>query len=213
MLQFLGVLEPSKKHHATTTPAVNAASRGPDRLTWPHDRREPTVSSVSKRTATLPDFHCRLLGYSVGWRTLGHGPCPKQRYVLGERSDEGRSKVELAKSYLRGPLKPVAHQKKWAEFVRTAGYDWPHVLVALDTAADRRSVQASLPKWIANSWTQPGDLGLSVHGQFDGPGACLSCLYLLTQPALKAGNRFCICEDSDYLTAYRAKYGADRARK
>lgn len=34
----------------------------------------------------------------------------------------------------------------------------------------------------------------------------------LTQPALKAGNGFCICEDSDYLTAYRAKYGADRAR-
>jgi E2/UBC family protein C/ThiF family protein len=101
-----------------------------------------------------------------------------QRYVLGERSDEGRSKVELAKSYLRGPLKPMPHQKAWAEFVRTAGYDWPHVLVALDTAADRRSVQASLPKWIANSWTQPGDLGLSVHGPFDGPGACLSCLYL-----------------------------------
>src|SRR5882757_3748387 len=67
---FLAFLEPSKKQCVTTTRAVNAASRGPDRLTWPHDRREPTVSSVSKRTATLPDFHCRLLGYSVGWRTL-----------------------------------------------------------------------------------------------------------------------------------------------
>src|SRR6266403_734495 len=72
------------------------------------------------------------------------------------------------------PTEAGGAPEKVAEFVRTAGYDWPHVLVALDTAADRRSVQASLPKWIANSWTQPGDLGLSVHGQFDGPGACLS---------------------------------------
>lgn len=101
-----------------------------------------------------------------------------QRYVLGERSDEGRTKVELAKSHLRGLVKPIPHQKEWAEFVQAAGYNWPHVLVALDTAADRRSVQAALPKWIANSWTQPGDLGLSVHGRFDGGGACLSCLYL-----------------------------------
>lgn len=104
-----------------------------------------------------------------------------QRYVLAERSDEGRSKVHLAESHLRGALKPVLHQQDWAGFVSAGGYVWPSVLVALDTAAARRSVQASLPKWIANSWTQPGDLGLSTHGPFNGSGACLSCLYLPTR--------------------------------
>lgn len=101
-----------------------------------------------------------------------------QRYVLGERSDEGRAKTDLAKRHLLGTLEPEVHQQKWAEFVEVAGYEWPHVLVALDSAADRRAVQASLPNWIANAWTQPGDLGLSVHNQFEGPGACLACLYL-----------------------------------
>jgi hypothetical protein len=52
------------------------------------------------------------------------------------------------------------------------------VLVALDSAADRRTVQASLPEWIVNAWTQPGDLGVSIHGRFSGVGACLNCLYL-----------------------------------
>jgi len=101
-----------------------------------------------------------------------------QRYVLAERSDERKTKIEIAERHLRGPLKPQPHQQTWAEFVGMAGYDWPHVLVALDSAADRRAVQASLPKWIANSWTQPGDLGISVHNHFDGLGACLACLYL-----------------------------------
>lgn len=108
-----------------------------------------------------------------------------QRYVLTERSDEGRSKVDLANAHLQGPFKPVLHRRKWAEFAQTTGYKWPHVLVALDSAADRRAVQASLPRWIANSWTQPGDLGLSIHNRFDRPGACLSCLYL---PAGKIPN-------------------------
>ncbi len=101
-----------------------------------------------------------------------------QRYVLGIRSDEGRAKVEVSGSFFDGALKALPHQMKWAEFVQASGYKWPHVLIALDTAADRRSVQASLPNWIANAWTQPGDLGLSIHGRFDGGGACLSCLYL-----------------------------------
>jgi hypothetical protein len=39
-------------------------------------------------------------------------------------------------------------------------------------------VQAALPQWIGNAWTQPGDLGISVHERFDGTGACLACLYL-----------------------------------
>ena len=49
----------------------------------------------------------------------------------------------------------------------------------LDSARDRRAVQGSLPRWIANAWTQVGDLGVSSHG-FLGPDACLACLYLPT---------------------------------
>ena len=53
-------------------------------------------------------------------------------------------------------------------------------LVALDSAHDRRAVQGSLPRWVANAWTQAGDLGVSTHS-FLGPDACLACLYLPTQ--------------------------------
>jgi hypothetical protein len=101
-----------------------------------------------------------------------------QRYVLAERTAVDRTKVEVAKSHFQGTLEPVPHKRTWVQFLEEHGYQWPHVLVALDTAADRRSVQAALSAWVANAWTQPGDLGLSVHGCFDGPGACLSCLYL-----------------------------------
>ena len=41
---------------------------------------------------------------------------------------------------------------------------------------DRCAGQASLPLRIANAWTQPGDLGVSVHDFLE--GACVSCLYL-----------------------------------
>jgi hypothetical protein len=103
-----------------------------------------------------------------------------QRYVLASRADEGRPKVDIAQEYFLRELKCILHQVKWAEFVQECGYAWRHVLVAVDSAADRRSVQAGLPEWIANAWTQPGDLGVSVHGRFDGKGACLACLYLPT---------------------------------
>jgi hypothetical protein len=33
----------------------------------------------------------------------------------------------------------------------------------------------------------------------------------LTQPALKAGDGLCICADTDYLTAFQAKYGDCKA--
>ena len=49
--------------------------------------------------------------------------------------------------------------------------------MALHPAAPRRAVQAPLPGWIANAWTQPGDLGLSIHPTLRS-GACLACLYL-----------------------------------
>jgi hypothetical protein len=103
-----------------------------------------------------------------------------QRYVLADRADDRRPKVDIAAPFFIGNVKCIPNQTTWADFVEKWGYDWQHVLVAVDSAADRRSVQAALPEWIANAWTQPGDLGVSVHSRFDGNGACLACLYLPT---------------------------------
>jgi len=101
-----------------------------------------------------------------------------QRYVLASRSDVGRWKTDVAKEHFCGELTCISHRTQWARFVQDHGYNWRQVLVALDSASDRCSVQATLPEWIANAWTQPGDLGVSVHDRFDGAGACLCCLYL-----------------------------------
>lgn len=101
-----------------------------------------------------------------------------QRYALLDRSSEGRVKVDVVAPYFDGPLVSETHATDWATFVEDHGYSWNRVLVAVDSARDRRAVQASLPRWIANSWTQPGDLGVSVHPEFREAGACLSCLYL-----------------------------------
>ncbi len=103
-----------------------------------------------------------------------------QRYVLATRADDGRSKVDIAAPFFCGDVKCIPSQMSWAEFVERSGYGWRRVLVAVDSARDRRAVQAALPEWIANAWTQPGDLGVSVHDRFDGRGACLACLYLPT---------------------------------
>ncbi len=108
-----------------------------------------------------------------------------QRYTLTERSDENRGKVELAASQFKNALSAVPNPMDWASFVSKNGYRWDNVLVALDTARDRMAVQATLPQWIANAWTQIGDLGVSTHA-FVGPGACLSCLYIPRGPAPNA---------------------------
>ena len=102
-----------------------------------------------------------------------------QRYVLCARNDEGGVKVEVAAEVFEGALQPLPHRGTWASFLEANGYNWERVLVALDSAPDRRAVQASLPRWIVNAWTQDGDLGVSSHA-FLGPDACLACLYLPT---------------------------------
>ena len=103
-----------------------------------------------------------------------------QRYVLCARSDEGGIKVDIAGKEFGGALKALPHQGTWTSFLRANGYMWERVLVALDSAHERRAVQGSLPRWIANAWTQKGDLGASSHC-FLGQDACLACLYLPTQ--------------------------------
>lgn len=101
-----------------------------------------------------------------------------QRYVLAALEDVDTPKVTLAARAIKGPLKAEEHPVEWKAFVSDAGYVWPWALAAFDSAEARRDLQASLPKWVANAWTQPGDLGVSVHPHFGGPGACLACLYL-----------------------------------
>jgi hypothetical protein len=101
-----------------------------------------------------------------------------QRYVLAERRNVDGVKVDVVADMFKNGISAFPHNAAWADFVAGAGYNWRYALVALDSAADRRAVQGSLPENIVNAWTQPGDLGVSVHGRMTGRGSCLSCLYL-----------------------------------
>lgn len=103
-----------------------------------------------------------------------------QRYVLCTRSDVKKVKAAIIAEAFVGTLKAVPHHDTWAAFVAAKGHKWERVLVAVDSARDRRAVQGSLPRWIVNAWTQTGDLGVSSH-TFLGDNACLACLYLPTQ--------------------------------
>jgi len=99
-----------------------------------------------------------------------------QRYVLCERGDENGTKVEALSRHFTGNVRAVPHAQDLAGFVATNGYGWLRMLLGLDSARDRRAAQASLPRWVANAWTQPGDLGVSIHDFIQ--GACVACLYL-----------------------------------
>jgi|SRR5579859_5055469 len=99
-----------------------------------------------------------------------------QRYILAERSENGGVKVEVLARHFRKGVQAKPHPVKFDAFVAAEGYTWPRMLLALDSSYDRRSAQASLPLWIANAWTQPGDLGVSSHDFLN--GACVACMYL-----------------------------------
>jgi E2/UBC family protein C/ThiF family protein len=101
-----------------------------------------------------------------------------QRYVLTTYRDEDAVKSTLAADHLSGSVTPRPYHGDWASFLAAHGHHWPIVMTGLDSAQHRRAVQASLPRWIANAWTQPGDLGVSTHEFLS--GACLACLYLPT---------------------------------
>ena len=101
-----------------------------------------------------------------------------QRYVLANTSDIGKSKVALAQDALRNSaLRVERHALAWGRYLEDRN-DWhfERVAVALDTPEDRCLVQAALPQWIVNAWTQPEDLGVSRHNF--GVQACLMCLYM-----------------------------------
>lgn len=86
----------------------------------------------------------------------------------------------------RAALEIVPHEKSWGAFLAARRHPWrlKRVLVALDSARDRIAVQCALPKWVANAWTQPGDLGLSRHAGL-GVSSCMGCLYIPTEKNAK----------------------------
>jgi hypothetical protein len=104
-----------------------------------------------------------------------------QRYVLTTQQDVGRQKVIVAQRAMtagRSRLRVERCGMRWEEYVgRRRHRPIGRVMCALDSAADRIAVQASLPGRTLNAWTQAGDLGVSRHG-FLGSEACLACLYL-----------------------------------
>jgi hypothetical protein len=102
-----------------------------------------------------------------------------QRYTGTAERDVDSVKVELVAAALAGSALEVhAHPCSWGEFLHARG-DWrlDRVAVAVDSARDRVHVQGALPRWVANAWTQPGNVGISRH-LFDGEEACLACLYM-----------------------------------
>ena len=99
-----------------------------------------------------------------------------QRYVLTERTDEKKPKAEFLAGAFNASLIAHAHECTLAEFLPKKGHRVDNLLLALDSAKDRRAAQASLPRRVGNAWTQPGDLGVSSHDFLH--GACVSCLYL-----------------------------------
>ena len=99
-----------------------------------------------------------------------------QRYVLAERDDEKRPKAPLVAGGFNGKLSASAHECTLAEFLQKKGHKVDNLLLALDSAKDRCAAQASLPRRVANAWTQPDDLGVSSHDFLE--GACVNCLYL-----------------------------------
>ena len=99
-----------------------------------------------------------------------------QRYVLTERNDEKKPKAEFLAGAFNASLNAHAHECTLAEFLPKKRYRVDNLLLALDSAKDRRAAQASLPRRIGNAWTQPGDLGVSSHDFLE--GACVNCLYL-----------------------------------
>ena len=99
-----------------------------------------------------------------------------QRYVLAERADEGEPKASAVAGVFGAKLKARAFKCRLAEYLQMKRHRVDNLLLALDSGKDRCAAQASLPLGIANAWTQPGDLGVSVHDFLE--GACVSCLYL-----------------------------------
>lgn len=108
-----------------------------------------------------------------------------QRYAGATQEDVrkgGRLKTRSVARMFSGnrfsALRFIEHPSLWGEFLRDNPETYlDKVAVALDTVSARIAVQASLPRHVLNAWTQPDNLGVSRHFDFD-TQACLACLYL-----------------------------------
>lgn len=108
---------------------------------------------------------------------LDHGNL--QRYTMTVRADRKKAKVDLGARWLEGgDIMAVPHQLTWDDYARESDWRFDRVLTALDTVEARIGVQASLPRWIVNGWTQGGEAGFSRHPDFLDERACLACLYM-----------------------------------
>jgi len=102
-----------------------------------------------------------------------------QRYVCTAETDVGLAKPDLAARMLSRfrDLRTIPVRQRWESFVAEHEEPIDRVLLALDSAESRIRVQSSLPRWIANGWTQPENIGVSRHRSFlDEP--CVACLYM-----------------------------------
>ena len=106
-----------------------------------------------------------------------------QRYVLAERADEGKVKVDLLSDHVQNKLVAMAYNCKLDLFLERKSHEVDNLLLALDSAKGRCAAQASLPKRIANAWTQPSDLGVSTHDFIN--GACVKLPLLARRYAEK----------------------------
>lgn len=105
-----------------------------------------------------------------------------QRYILTYRNNENELKSTLVENFFRGHSTVTVNSvsQKWDSYLDTLPEDswiFDQVVVALDSANDRIGVQASLPGWIVNGWTQQSEIGISRHNYF-GEEACMACLYM-----------------------------------
>ncbi|HUY52738.1 MAG TPA: ThiF family adenylyltransferase [Streptosporangiaceae bacterium] len=107
-----------------------------------------------------------------------------QRYVLTTDGDVGTAKTDLAvRAAHDTAVTVIPVPTRWGADRRSGPAAGGVVLTALDSAADRISVAASLPWRAYNAWTQPADVGWSRHEQF-GTEPCLACLYYPDRPRL-----------------------------
>ncbi len=115
-----------------------------------------------------------------------------QRYVGTAETDVGLPKPDLAARMLSRfcNLRTVPVRQHWEPFVAAHETPIDRVLLALDSAESRIRVQSSLPRWIANAWTQPENIGVSRHGSLLAD-PCVACLYV---PAMQ-------CKNLDQLVA------------
>lgn len=132
----------------------------------------------------LSRMNCEGTLHIVDPETVTHSNL--QRYVMLAAGDRTKKKAELAKTWLEGlapGLKVEPHAATWAEHIGARPeHKVQTVLSAVDSAKARIEIQASLPQYIVNGWTQRGEAGVSRHDFLSGL-ACLACLYLPTGQA------------------------------